>query len=118
MNRTSPCLPRRDRPAGPRSLNRVLDILAMLADGGKEQSLGELTGTLGIPKSSLLNLLRGLCNSRHLVREGQKYRIGPEAVRLAGAIESCFASRALPADIRCQAQPEIQSGAELEAQAV
>ena len=50
--------------AGPRSLMRLLGLFEALAKSKEGLSLAELNGELRSPKSSLLNLLRGLIESQ------------------------------------------------------
>lgn len=70
----------------PRSVNRILQIFDDLCSRPTGASLATLSDSLGIPKSSLLNLLRGLLASNHLAFVDGLYQLGPEAYGLASAI--------------------------------
>ncbi len=58
--------PRADREAAGLSVERVFLILETLAASGKPQTLTEIAIRLGLPKSSLLKLLRSLSNLGYL----------------------------------------------------
>jgi IclR family transcriptional regulator, acetate operon repressor len=81
----------------PRSLGRVLGLLGEIAKTPGGLSLTELSIALASPKSSLLNLLRPLVGSGHLLRENGRYELGPAVFRLAADILS---RRKLPNLIR------------------
>lgn len=72
----------------PRSLGRVLGLLEAIAKAPSGLSLAELSAALGSPKSSLLNLLRPLVGSGHLLHVGGRYELGPAVFRLATEILS------------------------------
>ena len=72
----------------PRSLGRLLGLLEAIAKAPNGLSLAELSAALGSPKSSLLNLLRPLVGSGHLLHAGGRYELGPAVFRLATEILS------------------------------
>ena len=72
--------------AGPRSLIRTLRIVERLAHAPGGLSLAALSGELGLPKSSLLGLLRSLCVHGYAVNAEGGYVLGPSAFRLGAAI--------------------------------
>lgn len=55
-----------DREGAGLSVERIFLILEMLADSGRPQTLTEIALRLGLPKSSLLKLLRSLSNLGYL----------------------------------------------------
>lgn len=69
-----------------KSADRVLDVLELLAQRGQDMSHTDMSETLGIPKSSLSQLLRNLTSRGYLdysaVSRG--YRLGEAVSRLAG----------------------------------
>jgi IclR family transcriptional regulator, acetate operon repressor len=83
---------RRGRPSkptkstSPRSVARLVQIFDTLCSRPTGASLAALSESMGIPKSSLLNLLRGLLESQHLTFVDGLYQLGPEAFGMAGAI--------------------------------
>ncbi len=83
----------RRRSAGPaptpsaggvhRGAARVLDLLEFLAESRQGFTLSELSRRLGVPKSSLLALLRTVMERGYLEqRPGGVYEVGPRAVAL------------------------------------
>jgi len=70
------------RAAGPRGVLRVLQVLEQLGDAGRGHSLSELARRLGVPKTSLLSMLRVMQDGGYLVHDGQAYRLGPGSVAL------------------------------------
>jgi DNA-binding IclR family transcriptional regulator len=72
--------------AAPRSVSRVVHIFDDLCSRPTGASLAALSASIGIPKSSLLNLLRGLLASNHLTFVDGLYQLGPEAYGMASAI--------------------------------
>lgn len=78
------------KPAGraeaPRSVIRVIQILEHLAASAKGYSLTALAEKMGTPKSSLLNLLRGLVDAHYVRCESGLYTLGGETYRLATTI--------------------------------
>lgn len=71
---------------GPRSLIRTLRILEQLAGAPQGLSLAALSAGLESPKSSLLGLLRPMCNYRYIVHSDGRYLLGPGAYRLGVSI--------------------------------
>ena len=72
--------------AAPRSVTRVVQIFDDLCSRPTGASLATLSDSIGVPKSSLLNLLRGLLASNHLTFVNGLYQLGPEAYGMASAI--------------------------------
>jgi DNA-binding IclR family transcriptional regulator len=70
----------------PRSVTRVVQIFEDLCSRPTGASLATLSESIGVPKSSLLNLLRGLLASNHLTFVNGLYQLGPEAYGMASAI--------------------------------
>lgn len=69
--------------AMPRSPTRVVQILETLAVSADGLPLSRLSLKLGMPKTSLLSLLRALEASEYVVNDDASYRLGPAAFRLA-----------------------------------
>jgi IclR family transcriptional regulator, acetate operon repressor len=70
----------------PRSVERVLTIVRTLAQAGQPMSLAELSATLGVPKTSLFALLKGLEQAEYVTFKLDRYALGRESERLARAI--------------------------------
>ena len=70
----------------PRSLLRTLNILEHVARQPDAVSLTQLSQDLGLPKSSVLGMLRTLTEYRYLENASGRYALGPSAHRLAVAI--------------------------------
>lgn len=70
----------------PRSVGRVLSVLEAVADRRDGLSLSELAALVDTPKSSLLNMLKGLVASHHLTALNQRYRLGGASYRMAHMI--------------------------------
>jgi DNA-binding IclR family transcriptional regulator len=88
-NRPKPKAGRVGKPAvseAPRSVLRIVRIFDDLCSRPTGASLATLSESMGIPKSSLLNLLRGLLASQHLSFTDGLYQLGPEAYGMASAI--------------------------------
>ncbi|BBK38765.1 IclR family transcriptional regulator [Allostella sp. ATCC 35155] len=79
--------------SGPRSLTRVMQIVAHLAAAENGATLSELARELQAPKSSLLVLLRALAAQGFASREGDRHFLGPAMYGLAAAV---MARRRLP----------------------
>jgi len=75
---------------GPRAMSRVLRLLDCLAKSPEGLSLADLSAALATPKSTLLNSLKPLTAEGFLVAEGNLYRLGPRAFRLAADIGSAW----------------------------
>jgi IclR family transcriptional regulator, acetate operon repressor len=83
---SKPMTPSRVTIDGPRSLARVMQIVAHVADRENGASLAELSVTLEAPKSSVRLLLAGLADKGFLVRKGDQYLLGPAMFELASAV--------------------------------
>lgn len=71
---------------GPRSLIRILRIVEYLAAAPQGLTLAALSADLQCPKSSLLGLLRPMCNYGYTVHGDGRYVLGPAAYRLGVSI--------------------------------
>lgn len=67
-------------------MSRVLRLLDLLARNRSGMSLSELSQALDVPKSTFLSSLKALAADGMLLSEGNLYRLGPGAYRLAGTI--------------------------------
>ena len=83
--------------AGPRAMSRVLKLMSVLAQAPEGLSLTDLASALGTAKSTLLASLKPLSGDDFLVAEGNLYRLGPRAFRLAAEIGSAWS---LPRTVR------------------
>lgn len=72
--------------AAPMALARVLRVLRLLADEPDGMTLAHLQAQLGVPKTSLHALLRGLVADGYLQRTDATYRVGPESFALGAAL--------------------------------
>lgn len=70
----------------PRGIARVLQVLKILAQRSQPMTLAELSMAVGIPRTSLFAILKGLQQEGYLVFERDFYSVGPEAVKLGNAI--------------------------------
>lgn len=89
---------KRERPAGlgeedettrfnaPRATSRMLQIFETLALRSEGMTLTALSAELGVPKSSLLNLVRPFVQDDYLMTDGQTYLLGPAAFRHAAKL--------------------------------
>lgn len=80
-----PPRPMRDE-SGPMLLGRVLRVLRVLADECDGATLAELHVRLGVPKTSMLVLLRALLAEGYVQRADTRYRLGAEAFALGSAL--------------------------------
>lgn len=71
---------------GPRSIARVLDLLKLLSRTKESVTLAELSAGLSVPKSTLIDTLRGLCELSYVVPIDGGYRLGPAAYHFASRI--------------------------------
>lgn len=71
---------------GPRSLIRILRIVEYLAAAPQGLTLAALSADLQSPKSSLLGLLRPMCNYGYIIHGDGRYVLGPAAYRLGVSI--------------------------------
>lgn len=84
---------------GPRAITRVLDLLKLLAGKQDGMSLAELSPAMSVPKSTLIDTLRGLCDLQYLTQREGRYRLGPMAYHFASKI---IANWSAPDMIRVQ----------------
>lgn len=86
----APAAHRRDATSaaatGPRSLIRTLRIVEYLAAAPQGLTLAALSADLQSPKSSLLGLLRPMCNYGYIIHGDGRYVLGPAAYRLGVSI--------------------------------
>ncbi|MGD9979071.1 MAG: IclR family transcriptional regulator [Hyphomonadaceae bacterium] len=83
--------------SGPRAMSRVIKLMSVLAKAPEGLSLTDLASALDTAKSTLLASLRPLAADDFLVAEGNLYRLGPRAFRLAAEISSAWS---LPRTLR------------------
>lgn len=94
-NGMSPSEPKTHSAQGPLAPDRVLEVLRLLGRETAGWTLTELSRELGLPKSSLFNILRSLKNGGYLIRGGnRRFLLGPAAFTFAAEILS---NRELPA---------------------
>jgi len=72
--------------APPRSVGRVLQILERLTCSPQGETLSALSALMETPKTSLLNLLRGMQSDQYIELENGFYRLGPQSYSLAMAV--------------------------------
>ena len=88
-----------ERPfSPPRAIARVLRVIEVLAAEPRGLSLAELSVLMGVPKSSLFAILKGLQQQGYVALDKDTYGIGPSARKLADAIRGgrSFAEQARP----------------------
>ena len=73
-------------PAPVKSATRALDVLELLAQQQQPLAHGEIAQALGMPKSSLTELLTTLEARGYVAMEAERYRLGPALLSLAGAL--------------------------------
>lgn len=73
-------------PAPVKSAMRALDVLELLAREPQPLAHGEIARILGMPKSSLTELLATLEARGYVATEAERYRLGPALLTLAGAL--------------------------------
>lgn len=78
-------------------MSRVLKLMSVLAKAPEGLSLTDLAAALNTAKSTLLASLKPLAADDFLVIEGNLYRLGPRAFRLAAEISSAWS---LPRTLR------------------
>jgi DNA-binding IclR family transcriptional regulator len=78
------------RNDGPRSPLRVMLILEVLAEHRTGITLTTLSEAIGLPKTSLLSLLRVLESSGYVAVKDLRYYLGPFGYRLGALISSTF----------------------------
>jgi DNA-binding IclR family transcriptional regulator len=89
--------PEKDEAGGPRAMSRVLKLMSVLATAPEGLSLTDLAAALDTAKSTMLASLKPLAADDFLVVEGNLYRLGPRAFRLAAEISSAWS---LPRTLR------------------
>ncbi len=74
--------------AAVKSADRVLDLLELLADGGRDMSHIDISEALQIPKSSLTQLLKNLVGRDYVefVPESRSYRLGQAVITLSRGV--------------------------------
>lgn len=72
--------------SGPKASERVLDILLLLAQQSKPQSLRQLTELLSLPRASLHRLLKSLEVAGYLDQSNGEYSLGAQSYHLARLI--------------------------------
>lgn len=84
-----------DKWGPPRAPQRVMQIMSELAAAADGLSLARLAEQSGLPKTTLFSLLRSLEQGGFVVSESGHHRLGPEAFKLAAAINKhgSFSSR-------------------------
>ena len=75
-----------EKPGGPRSAVRVMDILYKLSSASGRVSLAELSEGLELPKTSVFSLLRALDKGGYVIQAQGGYELGPEAFKLGAAM--------------------------------
>jgi len=90
--------PKTAQHATPRSADRLLAILEMLAEDDKGMTLAVLSRRMETPKSSVLNLMRALTQSGYAEYSNGVYRLAGRSFSLASAIVARrrFPEAALP----------------------
>src|SRR5690606_19186361 len=83
------------RSDSPRSVLRVLGILECVAQSPRGTTLTDLSNDLDAPKSSLLNLIRGLVSSGRLRVSKGVYTLGWESLVLSAQIQAAVGPSAL-----------------------
>lgn len=80
-----------------RATLRILGLFETISKSSEGLSLATLSGTLEVPKSSLLLLLRPLVAAGYLVHENNTYNLGSSIFRLSASI---LATRSFPKLVR------------------
>src|SRR5579872_7333077 len=75
---------------GPRAPLRVMMILEVLAEHRTGITLTTLSQVIGLPKTSVLSLLKTLEGSGYVVAKDLRYYLGPFGYRLGALISSAF----------------------------
>jgi DNA-binding IclR family transcriptional regulator len=84
--------PSEDKDEGPRrtvaplSVARVLQIIETLSTEDGPVGLARLSRALGVPKSSLVSLLRGLSDMNYVIAANGAFRLGPRSFELGSAL--------------------------------
>lgn len=77
-----------DERQPPRSPARVMQLVELIASEPAPPTLGALSARLGVPKTSLVHLLRALEQAGYVSRNGQHYALGAAAYRMAAAVSA------------------------------
>ncbi|MCC3275211.1 IclR family transcriptional regulator [Arthrobacter sp. zg-Y20] len=83
--------------AGVQSVERVFELLELIADAGGAVSLSELAGSAGLPLPTIHRLLRtlvGLGYARQL--PNRRYALGPKLIRLGEGANQQLGALAMP----------------------
>lgn len=72
----------------PRSADRMLRIMELLAQGGETMSLSTICREIETPKSSVLNLMRALVKNGYVDQVETGYKLSGRSFALAAAIQS------------------------------
>lgn len=72
--------------APPRAIARVLRVIETIAVNARPMSLAELSVELGVPKTSLYAIVKGLEQCAYVSFERESYALGPKARKLAETI--------------------------------
>lgn len=81
------------RSAGPRSILRLLQVLARLAAVPEGQTIAELCRAVAMPKTTLFTMLKVLEQAGYVLQADGVWRLGREAIALGTAM-----ARSRPAD--------------------
>lgn len=80
-----------DKQSGPRSVLRVMNVLAMLADSTEGKTLAALSDQLDLPKTSLFSLLKALEAGGYIRNAAGRYLLGAEALKLGSSLRQASA---------------------------
>jgi DNA-binding IclR family transcriptional regulator len=98
-------MPAHDRvDTPPRSVGRVLQVLERLACSAQGETLSALSALMETPKTSLLNVLRGMQSDGYIKLENGFYRLGHQSYSLALAIVATGSST----DFQALARPFVE----------
>jgi DNA-binding IclR family transcriptional regulator len=89
-------------PPPVKSATRAIDVLELLADRPQAPTHGDVARALGMPKSSLSELLATLESRGYVTCEADRYRLGPALLALAGTLLGRM-------DVARIAQPHVAS---------
>src|SRR5437763_16052791 len=78
------------------SADRAFQLLLSFSDEASERGVSELAAELGLHKSTVSRMLAGMQARGLLARSGERYRLGPQIVRLGalalrdlGLLDAC-----------------------------
>lgn len=74
------------KAAGPRSILRLMQVLARLAAVPEGQRISELSRAVSVPKTTLFTMLKVLEQAGYLAQTDGVYRLGREAIALGAAM--------------------------------